>query len=36
VKAISGNFVIAFQDGRKFEGSFPAKGIEPKQEIICE
>ena len=36
LKAISGNFAVEFNNGRKLEGSFRAKGIKPPQEIICE
>ena len=36
VGAISGNFAVSFNDGRKLEGSFSAKGIKPATEIICE
>jgi hypothetical protein len=36
MRAISGNFAVAYIDGRKLEGSFSAKGIQPRTEIICE
>ena len=36
VSALSGNFAVSYVDGRKLEGSFSAKGIQPATEIICE
>ncbi len=36
VSALSGNFAVTYIDGRKLEGSFSAKGIQPAEEIICE
>jgi hypothetical protein len=36
VSALSGNFAVSYIDGRKLEGSFSAKGIQPATEIICE
>ena len=36
VSAVSGNFAVSYIDGRKLEGSFSAKGIQPASDIICE
>jgi hypothetical protein len=36
LRRVSGNFVVAFKDGRKLEGSFSAKEIRPLTRIICE
>jgi hypothetical protein len=36
VTALFGNFAVTYIDGRKLEGSFSAKGIQPSEEIICE
>jgi hypothetical protein len=36
IRAVSGNFVVSFKDGRILEGSFSAKGVQPSTEIICE
>jgi hypothetical protein len=33
---MSGNFEIVFYDGRKLEGSFRAKYVKPRAELICE
>jgi len=35
-KRVSGNFAVEFQDGQKLKGSFTAKFIWPREEIICE
>ncbi len=35
-RTFSGNFSIEYKDGRKLQGSFKAKFIKPKTQILCE